>query len=406
MNRILLYGATGYQGKLIADEAARRRDSIPAQWHGELVLASRDRAELKRVADSRRFEHFAFGLDDRDQVVRALRPFDVVINAASPFALTAPRLARAALDAKCRYVDIVGEMDVYRDLDDLNTIARQRRLALVCGAGCTASASDVLLDLACKRLKAADRLGDLRRLCIAVTQIPYLSRGSVRTMLSAVREQVTVLRLGRYQHVPVGQLERSFDFSVDTAVERKQERRRSIASAANLLDTLTAKNTLRSRPWEILTPDIESYIEMRHALRLGYEFAAASAVSLHLSVVRRLAELQLSLLPEGPSPDERLDNGQTVAIEVEDQHRSVIARWALAMPDPYEVTARTVLDVAERLALPAAEELFGFLTPSAVICWPDRNPLDPAVHPKPAFPFTGSALRDQLASARKENAHG
>jgi short subunit dehydrogenase-like uncharacterized protein len=406
MNRILLYGATGYQGKLIADEAARRRDSVPAQWHGEVVLASRDRAELKRVADGQRFDHFSFGLDDREQVVRALRPFDVVINVASPFALTAPRLARAALDAKCRYVDIVGEMNVYRDLDDLDTIARQRRLALVCGAGCMASASDVLLDLACKTLKADDRLGDLRRLCIAVTQIPYLSRGSVRTMLSAVREQVTVVRLGRYQHVPVGQLERSFDFSVDTAVPRQIERRRSIASAANLLDTLTAKNTLLSEAWGIPNPDIESYIEMRHALRLGYEFAAASATTLHLSVVRRLAELQLSLLPEGPSRDERLDNGQTVVLEVEDQFRTSIARWALALPDPYEVTARTVLDVAERLALPESEELFGFLTPSRVICRSDRNPLDPKIHPEPAFPFTSSALRDQLASAKAENAHG
>jgi len=43
--RILLYGATGYSGGLIAEEAARRfadRDG----WDFELVMASRDRNRL------------------------------------------------------------------------------------------------------------------------------------------------------------------------------------------------------------------------------------------------------------------------------------------------------------------------------------------------------------------------
>ena len=86
---------------------------------------------------------------------RALRDVDVLINAAGPFAWTAERLAKDALDVNCHYVDINGEIDVYKKLDDLGRYASQRRRAMVCSAGHTAAASDLLLDAALRELGGA-----------------------------------------------------------------------------------------------------------------------------------------------------------------------------------------------------------------------------------------------------------
>jgi len=222
--RILLYGATGFSGRLIADWALKRGDA--------LVLASRDARALRRQAAAVKMAHIAFGLDDRRRVLRVLEGFDVVINAAGPFNQTAERLAKAAIETSCSYVDINGEIDVYKTLDDLGDSAERRGVTLVCGAGHTATISDILLDSALTELPADD-IGAVR---IAVSRSLNLSRGSTLTMLRSIREQVTIVRAGidpdsgartkelRLTHVPVGRLERTFDFSMQHDSEQQAPR--------------------------------------------------------------------------------------------------------------------------------------------------------------------------------------
>src|SRR4051812_17765939 len=97
---ILLYGATGYSGRLIAAEGQQTGMTTGPGMPGyRMVLAGRDGAALARLARDREMEYRVFGLEDRVDVTRRLNGVDVVINAAGPFALTAEPLARAALGA-------------------------------------------------------------------------------------------------------------------------------------------------------------------------------------------------------------------------------------------------------------------------------------------------------------------
>ena len=136
---------------------------------------------------------------------RALRDVDLLINAAGPFALTAERLAKDALDAGCHYVDINGEIDVYKKLDDLGRYAMQRGRAMVSSAGHTAAASDLLLEAALRALAARTDLDcgrDLGAVRIAMSRIMTLSRGSAETVWRSLREQVTVVRTWRRRSQP------------------------------------------------------------------------------------------------------------------------------------------------------------------------------------------------------------
>jgi len=325
----------------------------------EVVLGGRNRARLEELGDELNLHYIAFTLDDRARVDSVLSDFDVVINAAGPFADTGIRLAKAAISTNCHYVDINGEVGVYRLLDDLARLAEDRQVRLVSGAGFTATVSDVMLRWAIALLRKELRLKDADRLAlgavrVAVSDCTNMSRGSVLTLVRSVREQVVVVRNSAYVHVPVGQLERSFDF--DSSSDRR------VASAANLVDTCTALET--ARDCKVDVGAIESYIEMPLPVRLGYQWGAWAAVYASLPGIRNLTELQIAPLPDGPDEEERKETRHKVLLQIESPHREPWIDWRIETPSSYDVTARTALEVAVKVT-DAAE--VGWLTPSDVL---------------------------------------
>jgi len=368
---ILLYGATGFSGGLIAAEFRR---SPPL---GErIILAARDGDRLRKFAKDNNMGYRAFSLDTPAEVRRNLGDVDLLINAAGPFALTADRLAKSALDAGVHYVDINGELDVYKKLDDLGTIAVQRKCAMVCSSGCTAAASNLLLDAALRKLSAYDdskksALGAVR---IAVSRAGGLSRGSFETVARSLREQVTVVRgvhgaKGKQElklsHEPVGKLERAFDFRDPSKSGAKGDWR--IATAADLVDTLTARLTILRRAF--YAESIESYVEAGTSGRIAYQLGALLAPIAAVPWVRALTTAQINLLPSGPTPDELKDKKFVVVLEIEDTWRTKVIDWRWQTPNSYQFTAQIAVAVARKLANPAAgaTPLAGWLTPADVL---------------------------------------
>ncbi len=380
---ILLYGATGYSGRLIAAEAVHRMRSN-AEDIGEFrwMLAGRDKRAVAELAATHDLEHRTFGLNDARDVARGLVDVDLVLNAAGPFEQTAPPLARAALAARCHYVDINGESHVYRRMGDLGRAARQRELALIGGAGHSAAASDLLIRAALEHVKSMGvrELGAVR---IAHTRTANLSRGSVATLWRSLREQVTVVRLAPAEphgdrprktvlwHEPIGRLERTFDFRDGPAPSRRGADApplrpgTRIASAANLVDTLTARLTVVRQ--EVLPHRIESYVEVGTLGRIGYQLASFMPPVAAVPFADGLARFQISLLPEGPAPRELQTEGATVVVEIEDTFRRRIVDWSWHMPNAYVFTARVATEIAEQAVRGGRS---GWLTPSDVLSPP------------------------------------
>lgn len=352
---VMLYGAAGYSGRLIAEEARRVLDERgDADVH--MVLAGREGAALEAMGRRLDMDWSVFGLDERADVLRGLADVDVLLNAAGPFAFTAERLAKSCLETSTHYVDINGEIDVYKKLDDLGRFAAKRDLSIVCAAGYSAAVSDLLLrdalaSLACLPI---DGFGTVR---IALSQPKTLSRGSIDTALRSVREQVTVARErhaaeepeGRRErlvitHVPIGRLERVFDFSLSAAPGQADRR---VASAFNLVDTVSARTTMQRA--KVPLAGIESYLEMPAAARLGYQAGTAAAAWLAIPAVRRLASQAGRLLPPGPTPDERENDRSTVVLQITDRFDDMLVDWRLQTPNVYDMTARLALEVALRV---------------------------------------------------------
>ena len=380
---VLLYGATGHSGEIIARKAVEKFTA------GRVILAGRSAGPLRKLAGELGLAYRAFGLEDPAVVARSLAGVDLVVNAAGPFALTASALVKGCLETPCSYVDINGEIDVYMKLDDLARQATARNIALVCSAGHTAGASCLLLNRALVELAphvpvgkdGRRRLGAVR---IALSMLPEISRGSANTGLRLLREQVLTIRRGeRVQrdgkkapglvkwHEPVGRLERVFNFGGLNRGERRPSGPRRLASAANLTDTLVALRLVERKGWD---PErIESYLQMDDMTRVGYQAGAALAPFMVMPLVRAEAMLLArALTPEHPTSRPPEQQEQVVVLEIEGADRRPLIDWRLRVPSGYDFTATLVVALMARFAAiktfpKPSGVLPGWLTPTEIL---------------------------------------
>jgi hypothetical protein len=118
--KVIIYGANGYTGKLVAESLAHRQ--IPFYFAGR----SRERLEKALGIVRERLGANAWKLDAEivviDNAVEALvavfRNCSVVINVAGPFMQVAWPVVEAALEAGCHYTDTTGEQDWTRAIAD------------------------------------------------------------------------------------------------------------------------------------------------------------------------------------------------------------------------------------------------------------------------------------------------
>jgi short subunit dehydrogenase-like uncharacterized protein len=102
--KMAVYGASGYTGRLVLAELARR--GIPP------VLIGRDPARLRAAAAGAgrpAAETVQASLDDPAALAEAFAGCAAVINCAGPFITSGEPVVRAAITAGCHYVDISGE---------------------------------------------------------------------------------------------------------------------------------------------------------------------------------------------------------------------------------------------------------------------------------------------------------
>ena len=220
-------------------------------------------------------------------------------------------------------MDINGELDVYKALEDVGRYAEHapRRHGLqrrTYGRRIqSASARGRLQLIPSVDPRNPTELGAIR---FALSRITSLSRGSTETVCRSLREQVTIVRQGEVDdghggtrkglvlwHEPVGKLERTFTFCDDDAAGRGANRKPGprIATAANLVDTLAARLTVVRD--QFAPHRIESYVEAGRLARLAYQLGALWAPLAANPIARELARLQADALAVEPTPQDLED---------------------------------------------------------------------------------------------------
>lgn len=309
MTKLMIYGATGYTGRMAAEHA--KVAGTP------LVLAGRSQAKLAKLAAELGVAYRVFGLDDAAAIDTGLAGISALLNCAGPFMRTADALMKASIRNGVHYLDTAAELDSYRLAEALDEEAKAAGVMLMPGGGGSVA---MLGSLAGHGVK---RVANPRKIRIILHVAGGLSRGSA---ISAT-ENLTVETLMRVHGAltPVEADIQTFDFGKG-AVD---------CFRVTLPDLITI--------WRATgVPDIETFV---HVTGDGF------------------SQGDLSLLPDGPSEADRLANRYQALVEVTDAQGSVV-RSLLDTVNGYTFTAMAAAEAGRRVL--AGEVRPGFQTPAGL----------------------------------------
>ena len=316
----LLYGATGYSGERIAEKA------VACGY--KPVLAGRDAAKVKAVAERLGLDWHTVSLDDAAGLKKLVADFPVVMHAAGPFVNTHQAMIDACLSSGTHYLDITGEIKVFEDLAVLDARARKAGIMMMPGCGFDMVPGDCLA-LHLKRL-----MPDAISMDIAVSFEGTLTRGSIKSSMANYTPDPLVRR--GHKIVPLaGSKPREFDFGPGRCGGRH------VANVSTFGDISVAWRTTG-------IPDITVYIKP------APEFAALAKLT---------GPDDIDRLPPGPTADE-LANIPTVLIG-EVRNSAGEARAArMVLPQVYAITFDLAANIAQRVC--DGTHRAGFQTPAGV----------------------------------------
>ncbi|VVQ01119.1 hypothetical protein PS910_03815 [Pseudomonas fluorescens] len=195
MSTMLIYGATGYTGRM----AAERAKSLGLPFE----IAGRDHVRLTELAAQLDMAFRVFNADD--DAAGSLSGISVLLNFAGPFAHTAEPLMRACIKAGVDYMDITAEINVYRLAERLGAEAAAKRVMLLPGVGWDVVPTDSLAVHVAKRVEQPFALS------IALQVPGSMSRGSAMSVSEIIAAGVLARVDGELVATPDA-TPRHFDF--------------------------------------------------------------------------------------------------------------------------------------------------------------------------------------------------
>jgi short subunit dehydrogenase-like uncharacterized protein len=329
---VLLYGATGYTGRLLASALLERGV--------EPVLCGRSEDRLRALAAGLQLEYRVAGLNDPHAIDRALDGVRVLLNAAGPFSHTAPALVEACLRKSVHYLDLTGEVTVIDMARRRSDEARRRNVMLMPSVGFDVVPSD------CLAAHVARRSRNARRMFIGIAGVGFVSRGSAKTYIEAIGDPVWVRRRGNLERVPPASLVRLFDYGAGP----------SSSIVVSLGDVASAHFTTG-------VTDITAYLEATDTVRFHNTMMGLFGWAVPFTPWRAWLRAGVELWPEGPTKEERSRCHSVIVVEVDDDSGRVI-RSRLRTPEAYSFTAISASTIAQRVRVGDFEP--GYQTPARV----------------------------------------
>ena len=338
---IVVYGASGYTGRLVAAELARR--------DAEFVVAGRDRAKLDALAAGLEVTPRVapVALDDAHGLSELLADAGAVIACAGPFTLHGGPLIAAAAETGTHYVDTTGEQPFIRAaFDRFGAIAEGSGAALVSGMGFDYAPGDLIAALTGRALE-----GRIEELTLAYSIRGFgPTRGTALSALEMISAGDVEWRNGAYRDSARSAGRGHFDFP--SPLGRRRVGRYPAGEQITVprhLDVATVRTVIDMRS---VTPP-----------QLGPLAAPAMTATGYLmdTPARALAAKLIARLPEGPDPDARRAVRFTVVCDA--RSASASRRGIVRGGDIYGITAVSTVEGALRMAEPGYDRS-GALAPA------------------------------------------
>ncbi|HEX8121340.1 MAG TPA: saccharopine dehydrogenase NADP-binding domain-containing protein [Solirubrobacteraceae bacterium] len=328
MARIAVYGATGYTGRLVAEQLRDRGF--------DAVLCGRNGGKLRRLASDIGVDWpvRAAAVDDAPALRKALSGADAVISCAGPFTFYGAPVIEAALDVGAHYVDTTGEQPYMRRVyEHLHEPARQAGCAVIPAVGFDYLPGDLIAALAARGHEPLDEL----TIAYAVAGFG-MSRGTLRSGLEMLGTDDIEYRDGDWRPAGGQPLRETFAFP-DPIGEQPVVRYPGgeVLTVPRHVDTRAVRYRWAS-----------STFAPHPALRSVVPLTFPLLKVLLSTPLRDVAESQIDKLPEGPPEDERRASRWTIVADADGADGSS-ARAVVSGSDLYGLTAVIAVHAAELL---------------------------------------------------------
>lgn len=312
MSDVLIYGATGYTGRLACEYAK--------QIGIDFAIGGRTESAVRDLASSLQVPSYTFALTDQTCVDAALHGRKVLLNCAGPFTQTAEPLIEACIRNGTHYLDVAADIDSYHLAEQLGVRAREAGVMLMPGCGGSVAILGCLTDYALKTVQGACSID------IALHISGSLSRGSAMSASGSITKEC-LQRSGGRLVLQDSTSTRCFDFG---------DGRGAVSSfPATLPDLLTL--------WKSTgVENIRTYVNFSDDA---------------------FPTDNLDLLPTGPTAEQREANPFHVAIEVVDSN-GMSHRTLLHTVNGYTFTSQGSIE-AVKLVL-EGRSIGGFQTPGGL----------------------------------------
>lgn len=315
----MLYGATGYTGTLIAEEA-RNRGQAP-------VLAGRNAEKLAPLAERLGLAYKVFALDDVNAIANAIADMDVVLHAAGPFVQTSDPMIRACLATKTHYLDITGEINAFENMFGYHDTALKNNTALIGGVGFDVVPTDCLAWYVAQRVNAAHTLE------IAFMGLNSLSAGTTKSAIENAPTGGMIRQNGVLQPYPLGKGAKRLRFSHGV----------HHAMPIPWGDLSTAYRTTG-------IPNITTYKAISPLLStLTRLTAPMGQFMMRSGALRQMATQLVDRLLPGPDATIRENDRAYVYARAADKSGVIVSEAWLETCEPYQFTAHSAVEAVLRV---------------------------------------------------------
>lgn len=314
----MIYGANGYTGRLCARVAASRALSP--------ILAGRNARDIAQLGGELGLETRVFSLTDAAEVAQGLSDVAAVLHCAGPFSATHAPMLAGCVKARCHYLDITGEIEIFESVHRNSQRWEQAGIVVMPGVGFDVVPTDCLAAMLKRELPDATHLTLAFR-----SKRGKVSPGTAKTIAEGLSHGCRVRRDGQLVKIP------SASKTLSIAFEHTPE----LAVVIPWGDVSTAF-------WSTGIPNIEVFMHMPEKQVRQMRSLRYVAPLLGLGCVQSFIKNRIAKTVHGPTDAERA-NDETVLWGEAMNANGATKVIRLRTPEGYTLTADAAVSAVTSL---------------------------------------------------------
>lgn len=327
-----MYGAYGYTGRLIVEQSLREGEKP--------VLAGRDTKKLIPLAKAVGLKYKVFDLKNPHLIQNEIKEFKTLFNAAGPFKNTSKPLVDACLKEGVNYLDITGEIEVFKRNFSLHQRALEKKIAIISGVGFDVVPTD------CMAAYVSNQISQPLHLELGISGMSGFSQGTLKTMIEKLEYGALLRRAGKFVSKPLGGFPKRIRF-----IDKER-----ISYAISWGDLCTAYRTTR-------IPNITTYMALPKYISYltgPVDFIFRSIIG--LNIIQKFVKFIIEKRVQGPDEYVRKNYNSYIWAKARNEKGDTFESWLKTL-EAYQLTAISAIKCVKKLR-EKESNVIGTLTPA------------------------------------------